>query len=176
MHWLNNRIRPAFPNSFNNANQSNNISTSYGDPKSSSNSSAIHLDFVSLYNKLEKSVVSIVDLLPASNFSNINSSDIGNSTEFINNTGIQGTGFIYDTEGHIITSLGTVTRTNMQQIGFSDGTIYDAKVIGSDPYSDLAVLLVKDVPVDKLQAVKFINNSSNILVGEQAATIADHYD
>ena len=52
-----------------------------------------------------------------------------------------------------------------------DGTIYKAKVIGSDPYSDIAVLLVNGVPESKLKPVEFINNSSDVLVGEQVATI-----
>jgi S1-C subfamily serine protease len=166
----------AFPNSFNNTIQSNNMTTASEDRETASNASVTHFDLASLYNKLEKSVVSIVDLLSASSISDTNSSDIGNSTDIFNNTGSQGTGFIYDTKGHIITSLGTVTHTNRQQVEFSDGTIYDAKVIGFDPQSDLAVLLVEDVPVDKLQPVEFLNNSSNILVGEQAATIGDQYD
>ena len=57
-----------------------------------------------------------------------------------------------------------------------DGTIYKAEVIGSDPYSDIAVLLVKGVPENKLKPVEFINNSSNVLVGEQAATIGTSGD
>lgn len=52
-----------------------------------------------------------------------------------------------------------------------DGTIYKSKVIGSDPYSDIAVLLVNGVPESKLKPVEFINNSSDALVGEQVATI-----
>jgi S1-C subfamily serine protease len=57
-----------------------------------------------------------------------------------------------------------------------DGTIYKSEVIGSDPYSDITVLLVKGVPENKLKPVEFINNSSDVLLGEQAATIGTSGD
>jgi S1-C subfamily serine protease len=139
--------------------------------------SASNFDLVFVYTKLKESVVSITDTLPDNNNSNANTTNIGNSTDiFTNNSGTTGTGFVYDTKGHIITSLGVVTGTHVQQVEFSDGTIYDAKVIGSDPYSDIAVLLVEDVPIDKLKPVEFITNSSDVLIGKQTATIGNHFD
>lgn len=153
------------------------MTTLSGNRITASNVSASNFDLVSVYTKLKESVVSITDALPDNNNSNANTTNIGNSIDiFTNNSGTTGTGFVYDTKGHIITSLGVVTDTHIQQVEFSDGTIYDAKVIGSDPYSDIAVLLVEDVPIDKLKPVEFITNSSDVLVGEQTATIGNHFD
>lgn len=164
-------------NSFNNTIQSDNMTTLSGNRITASSVSASNFDLVSVYIKLKESVVSITDTLPDNNNSNANTINIGNCTDiFTNNSGTTGTGFVYDTKGHIITSLGVVTDTHVQQVEFSDGTIYDAKVIGSDPYSDIAVLLVEDVPIDKLKPVEFITNSSDVLVSEQTATIGNHFD
>ncbi len=163
------------PNSYNNTIQSDNMTTLSGNRITASNSSVPNFDLTSLYTKLKESVVSITDELPDNNNSNANATSIGNSTDiFTNNTGATGTGFVYDTKGHIMTSLGVVTNTHVQQVEFSDGTIYDAKIIGSDPHSDIAVLLVENVSIDKLKPVKFITNSSDVLVGEQ--TIHLSYD
>ena len=153
------------------------MTTLSGNRITASSVSASNLDLVSVYTKLKESVVSITDTLPDNNNSNANTTNIGNSTDiFTNNSGTTGTGFVYDTKGHIITSLGVVTDTHIQQVEFSDGTIYNVKVIGSDPYSDIAVLLlVEDVPIDKLKPVEFITNSSDVLVGEQTATIGNHF-
>jgi S1-C subfamily serine protease len=57
------------------------------------------------------------------------------------------------------------------QVTFSDETIHNAKVIGADAFSDLAVLQVQDVSKDKLVPLP-IGNSSELRVGEQAITIA----
>ena len=65
-----------------------------------------------------------------------------------------GSGFIYDNDGHIITTLSSVAAadsTGVIHITFSDGTIHRAKLIGSDSFTDLVVLQVQDVvPKDKL--------------------------
>ena len=102
----------------------------------------------------------------------MNSSGLQNSNSISNNqSNAFGTGFVYDPKGHIITTDSVVAGSHEQEVEFTDGTIYKAEVIGSDPYSDISVLLVKGVPENKLKPVEFINNSSDVLVGEQAATI-----
>ena len=47
-----------------------------------------------------------------------------------------------------------------------DGNIYHAKLIGSDPFTDLAVLYVQDVPKDKLAPLP-LGDSAKSSVGEQ---------
>ncbi|MDF0682356.1 MAG: trypsin-like peptidase domain-containing protein, partial [Candidatus Nitrosocosmicus sp.] len=77
---------------------------------------------------------------------------------------------------HIITSYSVIADSQIKEVEFMDGSTYKAEIIGSDPYSDIAVLLAKGVPENKLEPVEFINNSSNVLVGEQAATIGNPFD
>jgi len=83
-------------------------------------------------------------------------------------------GFVYDTRGHIITINNVTSGAKDLHIIFSDGTIYDCEVIGSDPYSDLAVVLVKDVPKEKLFPLK-LGNSSNLIVGETVAAVGNPF-
>lgn len=54
----------------------------------------------------------------------------------------QGSGFVWDSEGHIVTNAHVVDNADQVQITFSDGTVTIAEVIGMDRHSDLAVLQV----------------------------------
>ncbi len=160
------------PNSFNNSIQSTNITGLSDSQLSASNTPTSQFTLPSLFAKNEKSIVSIIATFPTVNGSEVNSSSIQNGSNISNNqSNALGTGFVYDTKGHIITTDSVIAGSHLQEVEFMDGTIYKAEVIGSDPYSDIAVLLVKGVPENKLKPVEFINNSSDVQVGEQAATI-----
>lgn len=58
----------------------------------------------------------------------------------------QGSGFVYDESGSIITNDHVVEGAEQVEVTFSDGTIRDAEVIGQDPNSDLAVVKVDQLP------------------------------
>ncbi len=51
-----------------------------------------------------------------------------------------GSGFVYDTEGHIVTNYHVIENAEELSVTLADGKVYDAKVIGADPTNDLAVL------------------------------------
>ena len=85
-----------------------------------------------------------------------------------------GSGFVYDTNGHVITNNHVTAGGKNLHITFSDGTIYTGKVVGSDPHSDLAVLLIDDVPKTKLFPLK-LGNSSNLIVGETVAAVGNPF-
>lgn len=57
----------------------------------------------------------------------------------------QGSGFVWDTEGHIVTNAHVVDSADRVQITFPDGTVTIAEVIGMDRHSDLAVLKIDPV-------------------------------
>ena len=58
-----------------------------------------------------------------------------------------GTGFIIDTDGHIVTNWHVVDGGSKFEVIFSDGTTATAKLVGSDSVSDIAVVKVEgDVP------------------------------
>lgn len=54
-----------------------------------------------------------------------------------------GSGFVWDTAGHIVTNHHVVEGVNQLQVTFSDGTMAVAEVLGSDVSSDLAVLRIE---------------------------------
>ncbi len=84
-----------------------------------------------------------------------------------------GSGFVYDESGHIITNYHVVEDASAIQVTFLDGATTSAEVIGSDPYSDIAVIRL-DQQITTLQAV-VLGNSSNILVGEPVVAMGNPY-
>lgn len=57
----------------------------------------------------------------------------------------QGSGFIFDDQGHVVTNAHVVHGAEQVEITFPDGSIRSAEVIGEDLNSDLAVVRV-DIP------------------------------
>jgi S1-C subfamily serine protease len=88
-----------------------------------------------------------------------------------------GSGFVYDNIGHIVTNYHVVAGSNPDDISitFIDGTVYRARVVGTDQYSDLAVLRVQDdIPTDKLIPLP-LGNSSGLLVGQEVVAIGNPF-
>jgi 2-alkenal reductase len=85
----------------------------------------------------------------------------------------QGSGFVYDMEGRIITNNHVVEEADEIQVTFLDGTIVEATLVGTDPYSDMAVIEV-DVPTSLLSPVEFAP-SSELLVGEQVIALGNPF-
>ncbi|MGH9999226.1 MAG: S1C family serine protease [Nitrosopumilaceae archaeon] len=84
-----------------------------------------------------------------------------------------GSGFVYDVGGHIITNNHVVEDSQKTTVTFLDGTSYNAKVIGTDPYTDLAVIKV-DVNPSLLHPLP-LGDSSNLRVGDQVAAIGNPF-
>ena len=60
-----------------------------------------------------------------------------------------GSGFMFDTEGHIITNYHVVQGAEDVQVTLADDTSVPAEVVGVDPQNDQAVLR-NDVPAERL--------------------------
>jgi len=84
-----------------------------------------------------------------------------------------GSGFVWDVQGHIITNNHVVEDADEIEVTFYDGSVYSAELIGTDPYSDLAVIKV-DANGDLLQPVS-IANSDDIRVGQLGIAIGNPY-
>ncbi len=63
-----------------------------------------------------------------------------------------GSGVITRSDGYIITNFHVIAQANELEVRLADGRFFDAKVIGTDPASDLAVIKVE---TDGLPAVSF---------------------
>ena len=84
-----------------------------------------------------------------------------------------GSGFVFDKKGHIITNAHVIKNANKVVVTFLDGRSYNAEVIGSDEYTDLAVIKVNADLV--LLNPLSIGDSSNLKVGERIAAIGNPF-
>ena len=109
-----------------------------------------------IFNKTENSAVQITSTSPISN-----SLVIRNGEQIPQNVAL-GSGFVYDQDGHILTNYHVISDPNSVEVTFVDGDSYSAKVIGQDPYSDIAVLQITDDGFQKQfrQYAKFLSLTS----------------
>jgi serine protease Do len=84
-------------------------------------------------------------------------------------SGSSGTGVIMTADGYIITNHHVIAGCSRAQIVLYDGTICDAKLVGSDIYSDLAVLKIE---AQGLTAAEF-GNSDLLRVGDTTLAIGN---
>jgi S1-C subfamily serine protease len=117
------------------------------------------LDLPGLFKQSQGSVVQITSV---------------RGTESSDSSNRLGSGFVYDTNRHIVTNQHVVSGNNLLDVTFADGTIYRARLIGSDPFTDIAVLYVPKVPTSKLVPLP-LGNSTSIRVGEQVAAIGNPF-
>jgi 2-alkenal reductase len=84
-----------------------------------------------------------------------------------------GSGFVIDTIGHIVTNDHVVDGSDRIEVQFFDGTITRAKIVGTDPDSDIAVIKV-DLPADRLRPVVFAN-SDTLQVGQGVLALGNPF-
>ena len=84
-----------------------------------------------------------------------------------------GSGFVWDTQGYIVTNNHVVDGADQISVTFADGKTVSASLVGTDPNSDLAVLKV-DVPASELHPVTLMD-SSQVKVGQLAIAIGNPY-
>ena len=85
----------------------------------------------------------------------------------------EGSGFVWDENGHIVTNNHVVQGAAVVQVSFFDGTILDAEIVGLDPQSDIAVLRVDPSAVE-LRPVT-LGDSDNLRVGRMAVAIGNPF-
>jgi len=85
----------------------------------------------------------------------------------------EGSGFVWDTEGHIVTNNHVVEGADTIRVRFADGTSVLGDVIGADASSDLAVVKV-DVPAARLQPIEMAD-STQVKVGQLAVAIGNPF-
>ena len=85
----------------------------------------------------------------------------------------QGSGFIWDTEGNIVTNYHVVANASIVDVEFADGSQYSASVIGLDPNSDLAIIKVN--PNGKILTPLNLGDSTNVKVGNHTIVIGSPF-
>ena len=85
----------------------------------------------------------------------------------------QGSGFVIDKEGHIITNYHIVEGVLTVEVDFPSGLKTYGQVIGKDPDSDLGIVKV-DIPPDKLQPLS-LADSDQVKVGQTVIAIGNPF-
>jgi putative serine protease PepD len=85
----------------------------------------------------------------------------------------EGSGVVYDTNGNILTDEHVVANATSVQVNFQDGKSVPAKVLGTDPSTDVAVIHV-NVPASQLHPIP-LADSSRAQVGDPVVAIGSPF-
>ena len=85
----------------------------------------------------------------------------------------QGSGFVYDGNGHIVTNAHVVEGASSVSVKFWNGKSYTAQVVGIDASTDLAVLKV-NAPVSEVFPLS-LGDSSKLAVGDSVVAIGSPF-
>jgi len=86
----------------------------------------------------------------------------------------QGSGVVFDSQGHILTNNHVATGAGTGatiSVTLNDGRTYDAKIVGTDPTTDLAVLQISNPPSDLVPMS--IGDSGSLTVGQPVMAIGN---
>ena len=111
--------------------------------------SATGLDAAQIYRSANKGVVEITVTVPEGQ--------------------AQGSGFVYDSNGNVVTNYHVVQDSSSIRVALSDGSSYSASLVGADPSTDLAVIKV-DAPSSKLHPLA-LGDSKQLSVGDPVVAI-----
>ena len=85
----------------------------------------------------------------------------------------QGSGFVYDQAGYLVTNAHVVAGANQIEITFANGTISEAAIVGLDPDSDLAALKVAQLPAGA--SALPLGNMNELAVGQTVVAIGNPF-
>ncbi len=85
-----------------------------------------------------------------------------------------GSGFVIDSDGHIVTNNHVVANADAVRVSFNDGTVLEAEIIGRDAYSDLAVIQITPPDGYSLTTVE-LGDSNTLRVGERVVAIGNPF-
>ena len=123
--------------------------------------SAGALSIGEIYDRTYKSVVEIT-------VSSTSGSPFGNQQQQA-----QGSGFVYDSNGDIVTNQHVVSGATSMSVRFWNGATYKASLVGSDASTDLAVIRV-DAPGSLLSPLT-LGDSDNLQVGDGIVAIGSPF-
>ncbi len=119
-------------------------------------------DFIAAAEKVTSSVVNI-RAMESSAYGWWGGSSHGSSS---------GSGVIISPDGYIVTNNHVIEDGNKYQVTTNDHREYDAKLIATDPYTDIALLKIED---KNLPAVVF-GNSDSLRVGEWVLAVGNPFN
>ncbi|HIE23954.1 MAG TPA: PDZ domain-containing protein [Candidatus Korarchaeota archaeon] len=82
-----------------------------------------------------------------------------------------GTGFVIDEEGHIVTNAHVLAQARRAEVYLHDGDMVEAKFIGRDPWTDVAVMKVKKTDLEPAE----LGDSDKLSVGQFVIAIGNSF-
>ncbi len=119
---------------------------------------------IELYTRSSPSVVHITTSVRRRDSLSLNLFDIPQGT---------GSGFVWDEEGHVVTNFHVIRDANSAEVTLADQTTWPARLIGTAPTRDLAVLKI-DAPREVLVPLK-LGDSSDLKVGQKVYAIGNPF-
>jgi S1-C subfamily serine protease len=119
---------------------------------------------IDVYGRLNEAVVNITTEIVAVNW----------FMEPVPQDGGSGSGSIIDSRGYVLTNNHVVKGAYKLYVNLADGSRYEAKVVGTDPESDLAVIKFTPPKGLSLGTVPF-GDSSNLKVGQRVLAIGNPF-
>ncbi len=86
----------------------------------------------------------------------------------------QGSGFVIDKDGHVVTNYHVVQGAKKVQVSFSDEEQIDATVVGTDPSTDIAVLKIQGAMSRSFTPLT-LGDSSQVQVGDAVVAIGNPF-
>ncbi|MEK9662025.1 MAG: DegQ family serine endoprotease [Alphaproteobacteria bacterium] len=83
-----------------------------------------------------------------------------------------GSGFIVDADGYVVTNNHVIEQASKVRVNLSDGRSFDARVIGTDPKTDLALLRIK---ADKDLPYVSFGDSDAVRVGHPVVAVGNPF-
>ena len=122
-------------------------------------------------NKVKDAVVSIITYSSNSRQSSVFNADEANSDSDNQQIASEGSGVIYkknDKDAYLVTNTHVINGASKVDIRLADGTKVPGEIVGSDTFSDIAVVKISS---EKVTTVAEFGDSSQLSVGETAIAI-----
>ena len=138
-------------------------------PAPVSNTSGSTLSVADIYKQSVPGIVEIVSTVQSQGQNQGNGFGFGGGNQSGQSSSAEGTGFVVDGDGHVVTNQHVIEGASSIKVTLTDGSTYTAKVTGSDPSTDLAVLKI-DAPSSKLHPLS-LGDSDALQVGDGVVAI-----
>ena len=119
---------------------------------------------ISVFKQVSPSVVHITSLATRPDRFSMDVTQIPQGT---------GTGFVWDTAGHIVTNFHVVQMGDRAQVTLQGGESYAAKIVGTHPDKDIAVLRI-EAPPSKMTPIT-VGSSGDLQVGQKVLAIGNPF-
>jgi S1-C subfamily serine protease len=119
---------------------------------------------IDVFEKFSRSVVHVTSLASRRNLMTLDVTEIPQGT---------GTGFVWDQSGDIVTNFHVVAGGDRASVTLNDGSTYAAKIVGTAPDKDIAVLHI-DAPPSKMLPLP-VGQSAGLKVGMKVLAIGNPF-